>query len=170
MSPVDSPARLRGADAPAVSGRFWLLAAGAALAIAAVAITVSVLSAVNDNARITRLHHAGIPVSVTVTSCIGNLGGSGSNAANYTCRGSYSVAGSHYVETISSLTTFTSPGRHVAAVVDPAHHGSLTLASALATTQASSARYLIPAAMSLVWLVIAAGYLWWLARRRHAVA
>ncbi len=101
---------LRGAEAQHIAGRFWSIAGVLVLAAFAAIVVVSFVSALNDNARIVRLKDHGIPVVVTVTSCVGNIGGSGSNAAGYTCRGSYRVHGVRYEEVIASKSTLSAPG------------------------------------------------------------
>ena len=39
-----------------------------------------------------------------MTTCLGQLGGSGSNAAGYQCRGSFTIDGRHYNEVIPGNT------------------------------------------------------------------
>ena len=154
----NGPGRLRGADAPPVAGRFWAASGVVVLVLLAVVIVVSLLSAANDNARINRLRTSGVAVSVTVSNCIGNLGGSGSNAANYTCQGHYRVGATNYDETIDGLTSFVATGRHVAAVADPSNPSSITLASAVASSRASTARFVVPGLLGLVWFVVTVAY------------
>jgi hypothetical protein len=148
---------LRGPAAVSVGRTFWLTAGAVGLLVFAVAIVVSVLSASNDNARIERMKTHGIPVSVTVTGCAGNLGGSGSNGAGYTCRGTYAIGRTTYHELIGSMATFAAAGTVVRGVVDPSHEGTVVLASAVASSRASSGAYLRPALLAdvLVLLVLA---------------
>jgi hypothetical protein len=125
------------------------------VAIVAAVLAASFISITNDNARIDRLKAHGIPVSVTVVACIGNLGGSGSNDAGFTCRGDYRVGATTYHELIGSMTTFSAPGTAVRAVADPSKHSSVVLASALRTLVASPARYVAPGLLTLVLLALA---------------
>src|ERR1700689_1494602 len=104
---------LRGPEAQPIGRNFWLVAGTLLIAVLAVIVTVSFISAANDNSRIDRLKSHGVSVVVTVTNCVGNIGGSGSNAAGYTCRGEYDVRGAAYREVIGSKTTFSAAGSTV---------------------------------------------------------
>ena len=101
---------LRGPEAQRIGGRFWFATGALLLTAFAVVIIVSFISATNDNSRIHRLKTRGVSVVVTVTNCVGNIGGSGSNASGYTCHGSYLVKGANYQEVIGSKSTLSSVG------------------------------------------------------------
>jgi len=162
-----SGAALRG---PAVAGTgrtLGLITAGVVLAVAAVIIVVGVIAATQDNARIDRMKARGVPVSITVADCIGNLGGSGSNGAGYTCRGDYAVAGTTYHEVIGGTSAFTDPGTALAGVADPAQPSTVIVAHAVATSETSSTAYVILGLLSLVWLALVG--LWIRALRRPTV-
>jgi len=146
----DRAASLRGPAPVSVGRRFWLFAGVFGLAVFAVVLVVSFLSVTNDNARIDRMKTRGIPVTITVTSCIGNIGGSGSNSAGYTCRGDYTVGGATYRELIGSMATFFATGTTVRGVVDPSHHGTVVLSSAIRDSSASPSRYVAPGLLSIV--------------------
>jgi uncharacterized protein (TIGR03382 family) len=135
-----------------------------ALTLFAAIIVVTFLSANNDNARIERLKSHGVSVMVTVTSCVGNIGGSGSNAAGYTCHGSYRVDGVRYEEIIGSKTTQSSAGTQVRAVADPNRPSTVELATAVARSKSSSSVYVVPGALVVVFLVLTLALL----RRRRS--
>jgi hypothetical protein len=146
----------------------------AQVAIAIVLITLGALAigftvvGVHKNQQIDQLHTQGVPVTVTVTSCLGLLGGSGSNAAGYSCHGTYTLAGHTYNESLPG-SAFHRPGATIDAVAVP---GDPALVSpvAIADSQHSSASvYILPAVLGgvLVLLVVA---LVVRARRRHAGA
>jgi hypothetical protein len=124
------------------------------LSIFAVIIVVTFISANNDNARIDRLKSDGVSVTVTVTSCVGNIGGSGSNAAGYTCRGSYRVDGTHYEEVIGSKTSQSSAGTTVRGVADPNRPSTVELASTVARSKSSGSVYVVPSVLALVFVVL----------------
>jgi hypothetical protein len=149
-------ASLRGAQAASLGRRFWVRAATLGLVIFAVAIALSFASTLNDHARIDRMKSHGVPVAVTITDCVGNMGGSGSNVAGYVCRGTYRVAGVKYNEIISSMTTFASPGARVQAIADPSQHGYVALASAIRHTTSSSAAFVVLSILAAVFVVLAA--------------
>lgn len=124
------------------------------LAIFAVAIVVSFISATNDNARIDRLKNHGVAITVTVTSCVGNIGGSGSNAAGYTCSGTYSIHGVRYQEVIGSKTTLSTAGTIVHAVADPSRPSTVELASSVARSSSSRSVYVVPILLAILFLVL----------------
>jgi hypothetical protein len=142
-----------------VGRKFWLYAGALALLIFAIVVVVSFLSAANDNARIERMKAHGISVAVTVTNCTGNLGGSGSNGAGFTCEGSYSTGGTTFHEVIGSMILFASPGAIVHAVADPSQPSSVVLASAIKSSVASSRAYLSPGLLTLVLIAFALVFL-----------
>lgn len=153
---VDTTTRpsLRGPDARSINGRIWFVAGALLLALFALIIIVSLISATNDNARIERLKDHGVAVAVTVTSCVGDIGGSGSNAAGYTCHGSYRLHGVHYREIIGSKTTQSRPGTVVRAVADPAHPSTIELASRVHASSASTSVYVVPGLLALFLFVL----------------
>ncbi len=59
---------------------------------------------IHKNDQITSLRQHGFPIEVTVSSCLGVLSGSGSNAAGYSCRGTFVLDGRRYSETIPGST------------------------------------------------------------------
>ena len=103
--PVDADdeqiASLRGAAArPVDPRRLRNVAAGiCATVLLALAVTFFVTGA-QHNATVSDLERHGVRVVVTVTACTGQLGGSGSNAAGYSCQGAFTLGGRRYVETI----------------------------------------------------------------------
>jgi len=134
------------------------------LSVFAIVIVATFISATNDNARIDRLKSQGLSVVVTVTSCVGNIGGSGSNAAGYTCHGSYRVGGVRYEEIIGSKTTQSPAGTEVRAVADPNRPSTVELATAVARSASSSSVYVVPSILALVFVVLALALL----RRRRS--
>ena len=74
------------------------------------------------NAQIADLRQHGVPVEVTITGCQGLLGGSGSNAAGYACRGTFTLDGRRDDEALPG-NTLLSPGTKVRAVAVPGDPG-----------------------------------------------
>jgi hypothetical protein len=144
--------------------RSWLVVGALGLAVFAVAVVVSFLSASNDNARIERMRNHGIPVAVTVTNCFGNVGGSGSNGAGYTCHGRYAVSKVNFDETIGSMSSFSSSGAVVRGVVDPSQHSYVILASAIDKSAASNSAYVDPGLLAIALLALSCALLYF-ARR-----
>jgi len=136
------------------------------LTTCAAVLVVAFVTAANDNARIERMKTHGIPVTVTVTGCTGNVGGSGSNSAGYTCRGRYVVRGVTYRELIGSLSTFAASGTTVHAVADPSKPSTVIVFSALEKTVASSGAYLRPGLLTGAWAALTVAYLRTVRRHR----
>jgi hypothetical protein len=147
---------LRGPEAQPIGRNFWLVAGTLLIAVLAVIVTVSFISAANDNARIDRLKFHGVSVVVTVTNCVGNIGGSGSNGAGYTCRGAYDVKGVAYHEVIGAKTTLSTTGSTVRGVADPNRPSTVELASAVASSAASPSAYIVPSLLALLLLAVMA--------------
>ncbi|MDE3031334.1 MAG: hypothetical protein KGI65_06920 [Acidobacteriota bacterium] len=173
---VDGPASqrvaaLRGADAIGVEGHWWTVVGALGLVVIAAVLTLSVVSAANDNGRISRMKEHGVAVTATVTSCVGNLGGSGSNGAGYTCRGHYVVEHTSFDEVIGAMTTFAAPGSHVAVTADPARLSTIELTSAVVASRTSARRYVVPGALGVGLLVVTLALVRGVRRRgaRHAV-
>jgi hypothetical protein len=145
---------LRGASAGSIGRTFWLGAAALGLVVIAAVIVVSLISAFNDHARVDRMKAHGIPVAVIVTACDGNLGGSGSNGAGYTCRGAYRIDGTTFHEVIGSMATFAASGTTVRAVADPSNHGTIALSSAVKTSKASPWAFVPPGAIAVVLIIL----------------
>jgi hypothetical protein len=104
-----------------------------ALAVVAVALFVA---GMNKNDQITRLRQHGVAVAVTVTGCLGLLGGSGSNAAGYECKGTFALGGHRYNEDIPGNTIRT-PGSTIRAIAVPGNPPLLSTARAVATDRPS---------------------------------
>ena len=120
--------------------------------LAALAASLFVAGA-RKNAQITALHRHGVPVVVTVTSCMGLLGGSGSNVAGYTCRGSFALHGHRYLDNIPGSRD-RPPGTTLHAVTLESDPGLLTTTSQLASDRASAGVFLLPTVLVLVLVVV----------------
>ena len=152
---------LRGPTPASIGPNSWLLAGLLGLVVLAAFIVVSFISAINANSAIDRMKAHGVPVTVTVGDCIGNIGGSGSNSAGFTCHGTYEVAGIAFHEIIGSMSAFSKSGTIVSGVADPNRHSTVELASAVRATSPSATAY-IPSAV----LAVLLGALILLLRRR----
>jgi hypothetical protein len=142
---------LRGARVEVDSRRVArVLGVAVAVAVFALAVALVVVGA-NKNAQISALRSHGVRVEVTVSSCLGLLGGSGSNQAGYACRGTFRFAGRSYDEAIPGDTDYA-PGAQlivVAASTDPALIG---LPSVVAHERTSLSVYVVPAVLLVVLL------------------
>ncbi len=129
------------------------------LCLVSLAVLVAILYAAgaNKNAQLDRLHHDGVPVQITITGCIGLLGGSGSNAAGYSCNGTFVLDGQRHLELIPG-NSFYEPGTTVAGVTVHGDPALVVTAGALTTERTSSRVYVLPTVL-LVVLLAALGVL-----------
>lgn len=149
--------RLRGAGVENVDARrLGWAAAGVAMVVLAVLVVVLFLAGARKNAQIASLRQDGVPVVATVTTCEGQLGGSGTNAAGYTCRGRYQLDGRTYVETLPG-TTRLDPGTRIRAVAVPGDPGLVSPAGTVAAERPSATVYVLPSALLALLLLAGAG-------------
>ena len=90
---------------------------------------------------------------VTVTGCLGELGGSGSNAAGYICRGTFVLDG-HRDNEIIPGDNLRPPGTKVRAVTVPGDPALLTTAAAAAHDRPTWHVYVLPGVLAVVLLVL----------------
>jgi hypothetical protein len=124
------------------------------VALAAMVIIFSVAGA-HKNDQINRLRDHGVPVTVTVTGCLGLIGGSGSNAAGDSCTGSFTLDGMRHGGAIPGLT-FHRPGSTLRAVADPGDPALFTTAHILQGEHASWRVFLLPLVLLVVLVALAA--------------
>jgi hypothetical protein len=120
-----------------------------AVVLLALAVTAGILfsAGAQKNAQITRLRQHGVPVEITVSGCLGLLGGSGSNAAGYACAGSFTLAGHVYRESIPGDTHYR-PGATVRGVTDPDDPGLLATAGMVSAEHPSGNVFILPAVLA----------------------
>jgi hypothetical protein len=90
-----------------------------------------------------------VPVTVTVSGCRGLLGGSGSNAAGYACRGSYHFRGHRYDEAIPGNVN-RAPGSTLNGVIAAGDPALLSTPGQLRGERASWRAFIAPIALGLV--------------------
>jgi hypothetical protein len=154
---------LRGAGVEADVRRVGRVVVGVCLVALAALVVVLFTAGADKNAQITRLRQHGVRVAVTVSGCLGLLGGSGSNAAGYACHGTFTLDGRRYSEAIPG-NTFYRPRATVRAVTDPADPGLLSTAAMVATERPSLTVFILPGTL-LALLALLAGVV--LRRRRQ---
>ncbi len=115
---------------------------------AALLATVAVLTVagLHRNAQITALRSHGVAVEVHATSCIGLMGGSGSNLAGYRCEGSFVLNGRRYTDTIPDGVLHR-PGSTVRAVTVRSDPALLATVGQVATDRPSLRVFLLPGAL-----------------------
>jgi hypothetical protein len=158
---------LRGAGVSADFRRAGRLLVGLLL-IGTLATAVALaVAGFHKNDQITKLHRYGVPVTITVSGCLGSLGGSGSNAAGYSCRGNITLDGRRYSEAVPGNSLY-SPGTPLQAVVVPGDPALLTTASALKAEHTSWTVFVPSVVLLAVLVVLSGGIL--IKRRRLRIA
>jgi hypothetical protein len=154
---------LRGAGVEVDARRVGRVILALCLVGLTVAVVVLFVAGAHKNSQITRLRQHGVPVSIIVTGCTGQLGGSGSNAAGYSCRGTFTVNGHRYDEAIPG-STFYRPGATFHGIRVPGDPALLSSVGAVADEHASGSVFILPSVL-LVVLVVSVGAL--ILRRRR---
>lgn len=162
---ADRVGRLRGAGVQVDGGRVGRVLIGMVLATLAILAIVFTVVGVHTNRQDDRLHHDGVPVTFTVAGCLGLLGGSGSNAAGYSCHGTYTIDGHRYSEQLPG-DSFHRPGSTVAAIAVPGDPALVSPASIVATEHSSAGAFVLPAILAGLLLLLVAVLLV-LRHRRH---
>jgi hypothetical protein len=107
------------------------------------------------------LQHHGVSVSVTVTTCTGELGGSGSNLADYRCVGTFILNGQRFHDTIPG-TVFRATGSRAEFITAKDHPGLLATSLQVRTEHTSWSVFILP----FVLLVVLIAFLTVVLRRR----
>ena len=154
---------LRGARVEVDIGRAARVVSGVCLAAIAVTAVILLIAGIQKNQQITSLQRHGLPVSVTVSNCIGLMGGSGTNVAGYACTGTYTVNGHVYKEAIPG-TALHQPGSTVQGVTVSGDPGLLSTAGKVAGDRASWRVFIAPAVL-VAGLVVLIGIV--IRRRSH---
>lgn len=91
-----------------------------AIALAVLVVTLFA-TGVRQNSQISSLKNHGVLVNVKVVTCVGELGGSGSNVSAYNCAGTFDLGGHSYDVTIagSAFRTIGSTVQLLAATTNP---------------------------------------------------
>ncbi len=162
-TPGDAPlTNLRGPAVEVDVRRFVGVLVAVGLLALAVLVVLLVLSGVHRNAQIARLHDDGVVVTVTVTGCQGELGGSGSNAAGDVCRGALTLGGRRYHETLPG-DRFYRPGAMLRVVAVPSDPALLAPVRVVAGEHTSWRVFILPGVLLVV--LVACGLI--LVRRRR---
>ena len=101
---------------------------------------------------------------VTITSCQGLLGGSGSNGAGYACRGTYVLGGHRYNEQLPG-TALHAPGTVIRAVAVPGDPALVSPVSVIDAEHSSATVFILPAVLLVLLVALLAVVL---LRRRRA--
>ncbi len=122
------------------------------LALAVVTLVLFV-AGLHKNAQINTLRQHGVAVQVTVSECLGLLGGSGSNPAGYACQGTFTLDGRHYRESIPG-NVLRRPGTKVRAVAVAGDPPLVSTAHAVDSERASASVFVVPAVLLAVLVIL----------------
>jgi hypothetical protein len=142
----ESISTLRGASAAVDARRAAHIVTGLILATLAVLGIVFIVVGIDKNDQINELKDHGVPVTYVVSKCLGLLGGSGSNAAGYSCQGSYTIDGRRYFENLPG-TALYAPGARVKAISVRSDPNLLSTPSIVRSDRASASVFILPAVL-----------------------
>jgi hypothetical protein len=129
---------------------------------AALAVTLFV-AGIHTNAQISDLQQHGVPVEVTVVTCSGQLGGSGSTAAAYICKGRFVLGGQRFNDTIPGVD-FRAPGTTIQLVTAKDNPGLIATSHQVRSEHTSMKQFILPTVL-LVGLITLVGVV--VVRRRR---
>jgi hypothetical protein len=165
--PDDPIMTLRGAGVDADARRVGLtLSALSAVALAVLAVIFAVAGA-QRNHQIDQLRQHGVDVQVTVTTCQGLLGGSGSNSAGEACHGTFTLDGRRYTDAIPGDKLVL--GASVRGVTLRSDPGLLSTVTIVNSEHSSGNVFILPAVLLVLAILVGAlvNQRW---RRRAAAA
>jgi hypothetical protein len=146
---------LRGAGVNYDARKVGRVVVGLCLVTLAVLVVVFTVAGVHKNSQINRLHHDGVPVTVTVTHCFALMGGSGSNAVGDSCTGSFTVHGHRYTENLPG-TAFHAVGSPVPAKVVPDDPALVSPTKILNSEHSSLSVFVLPLILLAVLVLLVA--------------
>jgi hypothetical protein len=164
IDPSDQPVMaLRGAGVEVNARHVGRVVVALCLVALAVLTVILFQAGVDKNAQITSLRQHGVAVEVTVSGCLGMMGGSGSNLVGYECRGTFTIDGHRYNDAIPG-TALHAPRSTIRGITVPGDPALLSTPDAVATQHSSWKVFILPTILLvvLVLLIIAI-----VLRRRH---
>lgn len=154
--PADRVAALRGAGVDGVdTRRLGRIVVGLVVVTLAVLVVVFSFVGLHKNQQSDRLRNDGVPVTFTVSSCTGLVGGSGSNPVGYVCHGSYTLNGHTYSEQLPG-NDFHHPGSTVASIAVPGDPSLVAPAAMVATEHSSTGVFVVPVILFVILAVLVA--------------
>ncbi len=154
---------LRGAGVDVDIRRVGQVVIGISLVGVAVLAVILLVAGFDKNAQVTSLRQNGVPVEIKVSGCMGLLGGSGSNAAGYDCRGTFTLDSRTYSENLPG-NTLEIPGTILRGIAVPGDPALVSTPSQVASEHPSWTVFTIPVIL-LVFLAVILGVLF--VRRRR---
>jgi hypothetical protein len=160
------PVYLRGVRVAEVTTRRVVQVVVALVVAGLVAVTIALaISAAAQNANERLLRDHGVAVSVRVTGCLGISSGVGMGIEYWECRGTYTLGGRSYNETIRGSHPHLADGAAVRAVAVPGHPDLLAAPVVVAGTWSPWTPYITPVVLGALAVLVAGGALRWWNRR-----
>jgi hypothetical protein len=132
----------------------WLLVG----VLAALAIYFAVAGS-RESSRLSTLRHRGVPVTGTVTGCVGISSGVGMGIEYWQCRASYTLAGQTFSAVINGSRGLLETGQRVGAIAVPGEPSLLSTVSSVHGSGSSETDSVIAAVLGAVAVVVGAGWL-----------
>lgn len=154
---------LRGASVAVDARRVGRVVVGVCLVALAALVLVLFLAGIQKNAQINRLRKHGVAIDVTVSGCLGLMGGSGSNLVGYECKGTFTVDGHRYSEAIPG-NELHPPGTTLRCVTVPGDPALLSTVRAVASEHASWRVFILPTVLLVILSLLVGAFV---LRRRH---
>jgi len=156
-----SVATLRGAPVEVNTRQVIRIVTALIVVTLAVLSVTFFLSGLHRNTDVANLRLHGVSVSVTVTTCTGELGGSGSNLADYRCVGTFILNGQRFHDTILGQV-FRATGSKAEFVTAKNSPGLLATSREVRSEDASWSVFIVP----FVLLVVLIAFVSVVVRRR----
>ena len=164
---ADTGDYVRGVRATTVQSGRVLRVLAVICMLALVGAEIGVLVTVtNDKSVADKLRHHGVPVTATVTGCVGISSGVGMGIEYWQCRASYSLGGQSYVAAIRGSRSLLEVGTRVAAVAVAGDPALLSTPASVAHQQSFWHTYLTPVILGAVIVGLSLASLLWIRRRR----
>lgn len=132
----------------------WLLVA----VLAALAVYFAVAGS-TESSRLNALRHRGVPVTATVTGCVGISSGVGMGIEYWQCRATYTLAGHTFNEVINGNRVLLETGQGVGAIAVPGDPSLLSTVSSVHRSGSSETDNVIAAVLGAVAVALGAGWL-----------
>ena len=150
---------LRGAGVDVDVRRVGAVLIGACAVALAVCAVVFYVAAFHNNSQINSLRQHGVASNIKVTTCIGLIGGSGSNPVGYSCKGTITSNGRVYDVNIPG-SSLHAPGALVKVIAVPGDPPLLSTAHVVATERASWKAFILPTSLLVVLVLLVAAIVW----------
>jgi hypothetical protein len=137
---------LRGASVQVEASRIGRAVVGLVGAVLLASAILFLFVGLDKNNQITQLQHVGVALDARVSACLGELGGTGSNAAGYSCKGSFTLDQKRYDVTIPG-DELRLPGSTVRVVTLPTDPLLVETAQRLKNEHPSAGVFVLPAAL-----------------------